>query len=224
MTSQELEELLEDSPILYHMAERHSWPSIRKHGLRSTSALLDLYDVRGAKREALEREHRPSSTTISSPGLYDAVIRDQKAMSDSGLYRCLPSHITPSDWYALLNSKVFFWLSEERLHRMTTSREYHLREHEILEVNTRSLIDAHFSNIWLCPINSGCTKPMPHSRDDASFTRIQEYKYSHWKTRRRRGERVVELTVVYAVPDIQNHIERVIVKKGLETLSVLVQQ
>jgi hypothetical protein len=38
----ELQELLADCLVLYHMAERGSWGSIQRHGLLSTSALLDL--------------------------------------------------------------------------------------------------------------------------------------------------------------------------------------
>jgi len=54
VTDAELAELLQDCPTLYHMAERGSWPSIREHGLLSTSALLDLYGKQGAEREAIE--------------------------------------------------------------------------------------------------------------------------------------------------------------------------
>ncbi|MEG9861289.1 MAG: hypothetical protein V6Z81_02105 [Parvularculales bacterium] len=50
MTEEELEELIENCPKLYHMAERGSWSSIEKQGLFSTSALLDLYGYTGEER------------------------------------------------------------------------------------------------------------------------------------------------------------------------------
>ena len=53
MTEGELAELIRDCPTLYHMAECGSWPSIRRHGLLSTSALLDLYGVQGAERDVI---------------------------------------------------------------------------------------------------------------------------------------------------------------------------
>ena len=65
MTETELSELLRHCPTLYHMAEGGSWPSIQRHGLRSTSALLDLFEVDGARREAILRRHRrPVSRSI----------------------------------------------------------------------------------------------------------------------------------------------------------------
>src|SRR3954466_9026428 len=51
-------------------------------------------------------------------------------------------------------------------------------------------------------MNSGCTKPMPHPRDESTFRRIPDYDYAYWRARRPRGERVVELCVDHSVPDI----------------------
>lgn len=223
MTEEELEELIGHCPTLFHMAERGSWESIKERGLLSTSALLDLYAIDEPMRTQIEKQHRPNSVTIESSALPGAVIRDQIPMSDSGLRRALPDRLQPSDWYALLNEKAFFWLSEARLHKLTGARAYRDREHDILEVDTRSLIESHRERIWFCPINSGCTKPMPRKRDESDFARIEDYPYSHWRTKRRPGERVVELAVDYSVPDIQNHIKRVIVKRGEETIKVIEQ-
>ena len=221
MTDQELEELIGDSPTLYHMAERGSWESIRERGLLSTSALLDLYEVRNPLRSQIEAQHRPSSVEISNENLPQAIIRDQIPMSDEGLRRCLPEYLLPSDWYRLLNSKVFFWLSEDRLHRLTSARAYRNRQHDVLEVDTRSLVEAHWKRIWLCPMNSGCTKPMPHRRDETIFARIENYPYSHWRRKRPRGERAVELAVDYAVEDIGAHVRRVAIMRGRDVVSVI---
>ncbi len=221
MTEAELEELITNCPTLFHMAEKGAWDSIKRYGLLSTSALLDHYAIEGPDRFQIESRHRPKSVEISIEGLPRAVVRDQIPMSDSGLVKALPEHLSPSDWYKLLNAKVFFWLSENRLHRLTSAKAYRDRKHDVLEVDTRSLIDAHRNAIWLCPMNSGCTKPMPHSRDETIFARIPDYRYSYWKERRSRRERVVELAVDYSVVDVRNHIKRVIVKQADEVLSVL---
>jgi hypothetical protein len=142
-------------------------------------------------------------------------------MSDAGLRRALPNHLSPADWYELLNAKAFFWLSEERLHRLTNAKAYRDQEHDVLEVDTRSLINAHRDSIWLCPINSGCTKPMPHPRDETIFARILDYPYAYWRERRSRRERVVELAVEHSVNDISDHVRRVVVKRGTEVLAVI---
>lgn len=221
MTDAELHELVSDCPTLYHMAERGSWPAIREYGLLSTSALMDLYGIDGTRREKIELQHRPASVAIKAEGLPGAVVRDQIPMSDEGLRRALPARLKPSDWYALLNSKVFFWLSLERLHKLTGAKSYRDIEHDVLEVDTRSLIEAHRDRAWLCPINSGCTKPIPHPRDERAFLRISDYPYSHWRSRRRRTERVVELAVDRCVPDIADHVRRVVIKRGGEELGVI---
>ena len=75
--------------------------------------------------------------------------------------------------------------------------------------------------IWLCPLNSGCTKPFPHPRGRTTFQRIGLYPYSHWKAKRPRGERVVELAVDYAVLDIAKFVKRVIHMKGDQELAIL---
>ena len=219
MTEEELEEVISDCPTLFHMAEIGAWDSIRERGLLSTSALLDLYGVSGAKRESIESVRRPESVAIKGRELPAAVIRDQMPMDDKGLERCLPAHITPRDWYELLNSKVFFWLTRDRLHRLTSAGAYRHKSHDVIVVDTRSLIEAHRERIWLCPMNSGCTKPCPHPRDENTFSRIPAYPYEHWKsTYRKRGEWVVELAVDYSVPDIVNHVTKVIVMRGAEIL------
>ncbi|MEO1168753.1 MAG: hypothetical protein AAFW97_08605 [Pseudomonadota bacterium] len=142
-------------------------------------------------------------------------------MSDNGLRRCLPAHLTPTDWYELLNAKAFFWLSQDRLHRLTNAKAYRDQEHDVLEVDTKSLIEAHRDAIWLCPMNSGCTKPMPHPRDETIFTRILDYPYAYWRNRRPRRERVVELAVDHSVPDIRDHVKRVVAKRGTEIVGII---
>lgn len=206
MTGSELEELLNDCPRLFHMAESGSWPSIAKYGLQSTSALLQLYEIQGRDRERLESERRPECVLLERKGLPGAVIRDQRPMDDAGLRRALPAEIKPADWYRLLNDRVFFWLSRERLLRLLKARAYKDKEHDVLEIDTPSLVAAYRDKIWLCPINSGNTKPFPHPRDFDSFKRIDDYPYTMWRRKRRAGERVVELAVEYGVPDIRRFV------------------
>jgi hypothetical protein len=223
VTEEELEDVISHCPTLYHMAERGSWASIKQRGLLSATALLDLYGIEDPQRSVIERQHRPHGIALQRSGLPRSLIRDQIPMSDAGLMRCLPQRLTPSDWYALLNAKVFFWMTSQRLHKLTGAKAYRDREHDVLEVDTRSLINAHRAAIWLCPINSGCTKPMPHPRDEFSFSRIPDYPYLHWSKKRIKGERIVELAVDHSVLDICKHVRRVVVKKSDIVISVITE-
>lgn len=224
MTQDELAELLRDCPTLYHMAERGSWPSIHKHGLLSTTALLDRYKIAGAEREAIEAARRPISVTLEREDLGRAVLRDQFPMDDKGLTRCLDDALTPADWYRLLNAKVFFWLSRDRLLRLLNAGLYRLEEHDVLVLDSASLVAAYADKIWFCPINSGCTKPFPHPRGATTFRRIPAYPYAAYRAKRPRGERVVELAVDYAVPDVAKFVTKVLRMQGNAELAALFER
>lgn len=221
MNTTELEELITDCPTLYHMAERGSWQSIYEQGLLSTTALLDLYRIAEPLRHQIEKERRNQSFELELSGLPKIVVRDQFPMTNSGLLRCLPKHITPRDWCQLLNGRVFFWLSKHRLMRLLNAGTYRSQSHDVLEVCTRRLVEDYFNKIWLCPINSGCTRPMPHPRDERTFRKIEDYPYSYWRTRRRRGERVVEFSVEYSVPNIREYVTRVVEMKGTGEIRII---
>ena len=47
------ERIVELHPVVYHMAEYGTWESIKKHGLLSTSALLDLFQKSGEERRVV---------------------------------------------------------------------------------------------------------------------------------------------------------------------------
>ncbi len=213
MTDEELAKLVQSHPVLFHMAERGSWESIRTHGLLSTSALLHLFGVVGSDRELIESCHRPGSVTIEREGVGSAVIRDQKPMDDRGLERCLKDGLTPRHWYEILNARVFFWLTRSRLVRLLTARTYRTAEHDVLEIDTASLVSAYRKEITLAGINTGATKPLPAPRGKKTIVSIAEYDYAG-RIMSHPREPVVELAVESGVPDIGQFVRRVVVMRG----------
>ena len=132
------EEFVVSLPCLYHMAEADTWQSIRTLGLLSTSALLDLCGSVGEERRRIESQHRPKPVPLAC-GKYGAIlIRDQKPMSDVALHKCLTSGMTPAEWYATLNRKVFFWVTEKRLNKMLGA--YRGRDHIVLVLDSSKLL------------------------------------------------------------------------------------
>lgn len=196
-------------PVLFHMAEAGSWPTIAEYGLLSTTALIELFQVQGAQRLAIESRHRPEICKISSPTHGTAVIRDQKPMNDRGLLRALRDGLTPQDWYELLNGMVFFWVSRSRLQTLLNARAYRSKRQVVLTVSTAKLLARHKERVMLSPINSGCTKPFPHPRGRDTFLPLDEYPFEAWSQKRRSGDPVVELTVRHSVPDIRELVTRV---------------
>lgn len=203
-----LDELIRHYPRLYHMAEEGTWPSIERSGLLSTSALLDHFEIQGHERRGIEATRRPESVRISHPQHGEAVIRDQKPLSESALFKCL-SGMTPKEWYKELNGRVFFWLSEERLLRLLQARAYRGKTHCVLTLDTQSLLQRHAARVTLSPINSGSTVFRPQPRGKSTFARIQDYPFDDWRRKRGIKDAVVELAVDHRVADVRDFVIRV---------------
>jgi hypothetical protein len=212
----QLEKLLQRYPFVYHMAEVGTWPSIQRRGLLSTTASLDALGIAGAQRAALESAYRPEMSHLRPGGADDIVLRDQRPMPPRRLVQALPDGVTTEQWYRLINGKVFFWVSPERLGRLL--RSYATSQHDVLRVETASLVDAHLARTWLCHMNSGNTLPIPHYRDESIFKRIPDYPVNSVGTPLKA---VVELVVDYSVPDIANHVVDVTRVKGDIQLDVI---
>ncbi len=185
-------------PRLYHMAEAGSWPSIQQFGLRSTTALLDLFEVEGSEREAIEAARRPESVQIHHAVHGAAWIRDNKPINETVLRRTLVDLSEP-EWYRSLNGRVFFWLTEDRLSRLRNAPPYRARPHDILILSTERLLDAHANDVELSPLNSGAVHPAAnYPRGAGTFQPIEDYP---WTSRLALSptEPIVELTVRYMV-------------------------
>jgi len=117
-------------PRLYHMAEEGSWPSIRKRGLLSTTALLDLFELRGEPRAAIDARRRDRSVAIHHPAHGTAWVRDNLPVNETVLRRTLVG-MTEEQYYRTLNGRVFFWVSTRRLDKLRNAPPYKDRLHDI---------------------------------------------------------------------------------------------
>lgn len=182
------------------MAEAGSWPAIERFGLRSTTALLDLFEIDGPVRHAIEASRRPESVEIRHPDYGAAWIRDNKPINETVLRRTLTG-MTEEEWYRTLNSRVFFWLTEERLERLRNAPPYRNRCHDVLVFSTERLLERHLAAVELSPINSGAVHPAAdYPRGVGTFSCIDEYP---WVARSliAPAEPIVEVTVPYLVDD-----------------------
>ncbi len=183
-------------PRLYHMAEDGSWPSIRRHGLLSTRALVDLYRVPAVQRRALLEARRPDSVGLQHPRLGRAVVRDNKPMSDTRLANALVG-MTTTEWYRLLNGMVFF-----------CARAYRDRAHTVLTLDTEKLVARLASRVRLSPINSGSTAYVAVPRGRSTFRAIRMYPYAQRRAARG-ADAIVELAVLHAVARVERYVLRV---------------
>lgn len=195
------EEIPAHYPRLFHMANVGSWPSIRRHGLLSTRALVDLYGVDGDLRERILRSRRGESIPLEREGLDRAVVRDQLPLRERTLDKCL-TDMTLQEWLETLNSRVFFWLDEPHLENLLGARAYKADAHDVITVDTAALVERDAAKIRLSPINSGSTLYTPAPRGSQTFTPIADYPFA--ERRRARGkDAIVELAVEGGVERIE---------------------
>lgn len=201
-------ELVRLYPRLFHMAEANAWDGIVRHGLLSTAALLDLYEVKDPTRSELLTRRRAEGVTLRHPMHGSAVIRDNKPLSESKLAAAL-TDMTTGEWLALLNSRVFFFLQEQRLNRLLAARAYRTRSHLVITVDTDRLLGlVGENNVHLSRINTGSTAYAAVARGSQTFRSIADFDHPPRKRPLANASDVAELCVQTGVPDITSVAER----------------
>lgn len=183
-----------------------SLPSILRHGLLPTSGLLALFEVPDAERAAIERKRRPAGIVLKHPMHGEAAITDNLPLSEAVLRLCLDDGLEPADWLAILNGRVFFWPDEESLGRLLGARLNRGRERSVLVLDTLGLARRHAERMELAAINTGSTIRRPARRGLSTFTPLRRHGYEAWRRLRGGLDRIREVTVVGAVPDVADHL------------------
>ena len=202
-----VDQLVARYPTVYHMAELDALPQIWRHGLLSTSAILDLFEIQGQQRLQLEARIRKRMETLEHPVHGRITLRDQKPLSERKLAGCLEDGLTVEEWLRLINSKVFFWVCRDRVEALLGARAYRNREHIVFKINTRTLVAAHYERITLAAMNTGATNPVASPRGRKTMLPLNLFPYEERLSRRLRV--AVELCVDRKVPDVMQHVETV---------------
>ena len=230
MTPQELARLISSHPVLYHLTWPDSWKSIMEHGLLSTNSLLDRSAKSKDEKDAIGYCHRKECEPIEGKEAHSiplkAVIRDQQTVDDEKLRDHLGKiGMSEEAWYHRQNERVFFFLTMEPPKKkksgglVALARKY--LKQEMIMVCTKSLIDAYHREIDLSHYNTGFNlwdpdpleKPDYPKRQDSLFHRIEDYPYK----RNKKKNEVRELTVVGGVPDIRDHVIKIVeMNSGVE--------
>lgn len=192
---------------VYHLAEASNWPSIQRDGLLCASRLLAAVGLAVGDRERLERAQRGAHTELPN----QVQIRDQLPMPAAALEKCLHG-MRPTDWYAMINARVFFWLDPDRLNRQRAACEP--RPQVVIAVDATALVEAYAPHAAVTPINTGNARRNPARRGAATFVPWAEWLKSGWASEaaalgvpeRKRSHMPVELTILNAVPDIMRFV------------------
>ena len=192
---------------IYHMAEAANWPAIQRDGLHCASRLLDLAGIHGENRERLEKHQRLAHIELPN----GVQLRDQRPMPPAALTTCLVG-IIPSEWYALINARIFFWVDPARLNRHRAA--CNPRPQVVLTVDARKLVSAYVEKIALTPINTGNARRRPARRGMATFVPYATWVRSGWTSEatslgtpvRPSSHPPVELTVAGSIPDLMQFV------------------
>lgn len=198
MTPEELAKLY---PRLYHVTEPGAWVGIQRHGLMPSDTLLRLFGVSDDERVRLTTTRRAASVPLSHPKHGTATLNDNLPLSAIALASCLDDGLTPADWLALLNSRVFFWPDERGVATLLGARFNRGKTKEVLSFDTVRLVRAHAERVELCPINSGATIRKPARRGLTTFTPMLAHSFQDWQRLRGGRDTVREVVVRGGVPD-----------------------
>lgn len=194
---------------IYHLAEASNWPSIQRDGLHSASTLFTKSGLTaGPERDCLERRQRRTHIQLPNPRFH---VRHQLPMPPQALERCLVG-MAPEDWYALINSHVFFWIDPERLNRQRKASEP--RPQVVLTIDAMKLIKDFEDHVRLTPFNTGNAKRKAAIRGTCTFVPLTTWKVSKWDTeakelgtkRRPRSHKPVEVAIDCSIPNFMKYV------------------
>jgi hypothetical protein len=209
--------LAERWPQLFHLTEQDAWEAIRREGLLSTTALLDRFQITGQRRDAIEASRRRESIRITHPAHGDAWIHDNRPINAAALSRTLVG-MTEQEWYRELNRRVFFWLTRRRLERLLNAKLNRRRRLAVVVVDTRLLLEAYADRVERAHINTGAVRHTANfPRGAGTFRRINDYPLEE-RCRVAPREPIVELTVPYAIPDIERFVIEVYATESVRTV------
>lgn len=119
----------------------------------------------------------------------------------------------------LLNGRTFFWATEEHLERLLNARVSRNRQHDVLTVDTKTLVREHLDRIKLSSINSVAAISQRDERERQTFKSIADCPFNAYK--KRPQEPLVELAVKYEIGDIWKRVLRVERRRGPKVLETV---
>ena len=188
-------------PRLYRLSAAGSAASIRRHGLLCAASL--------ARRagHALPDRRRPAALDLVLPDGTPVRITDNAPLSEARLARVLDDGLTPADWMAMLNARVFFWPSRSAglgnlaaRTRLGYASEWHV-------FDTARLLAPAWDRAEIAPFNTGATVHVPPRRGRATFAPLADLDFAEWRGRRRAAgvkkglDAIAEVTVRGDLPE-----------------------
>jgi len=109
------------------------------------------------------------------------------------------------------------WTSREHLERLLGAKPYRNSVHDVLVLDTQSIVEDYAENIRGTGTNTGATIfPSAPPRGAGSFMTIADFPFAQPRRGRKLADTVVELCVIDGVDDVEGHVIRVERRKGAD--------
>jgi hypothetical protein len=187
-------------PRLFHVAAPAGLPGILRNGLLPTSQLLDLFEVAEHLRPAIQCQRRSADVRLTHPIHGEALISDNRPLSEKALRACLEDGLTPWDWLLMLNSRAFLWPDEAAAAHFLEARLARIPACIVLVLDSHRLLKDHYEALELSRINSGSTIRRPARRGLSTFVPISQYRNEVG------GRRIREVAVVGGIANLASHL------------------
>jgi hypothetical protein len=162
------------------------------------------------RREAILRQRRAQSFELQHPVVGTVTIRDQKPLF---LHNLDLIDVTVEEFLELLNSRIFMWTHPQRLERLLGARAYRDTRHDVLVLDTASIVETYYDRIRLTGMNTGATIfPSSPPRGAESFVTIADFPFA--ARRKPLVDNVVELCVIGGVDRVEDHVIQVEQRQG----------
>lgn len=187
---------------IFHVVEAQNWTAVQRDGLLSAHALAARARRLGHPTDD-DGAYRPRGLALGD-GSY---LRDQAPMPPAALARCLDPGLSPEAWYALVNTGIYFWASEERMRRHL--RALRGRAQLLLALDGPRLAAAYRDAAYVTAFNVGAAVRKPARRGHRSFVPYDRWRIAAWADEAEPGGRPrspshppAELVVRRPIPDL----------------------
>jgi hypothetical protein len=182
-------------PLLYHLTAPEAVSGIRARGLLTAAQAIATH---APDRPELAR-HRPAHVPL--PG--GVTLGDHGPLNETRLAACLDDGLTPADWIAMLNDRVFFYVDPGRWQSFVASRRKKGQDTTVLTFDAAPLLAAHRACAEITPFNTGATVHVPPRRGRGTFAPLDGLDWERWRRVRGRAspDTVKEVAIRGGVPD-----------------------
>ncbi|WGH77235.1 DUF7002 family protein [Jannaschia ovalis] len=188
-------------PTLWRLSPRGSADGIRRHGLLSAATLAARAGV------TLPTGRRRRAMPFALPDGTPVQVTDNSPLSEAKLARVLDDGLTPADWIAMLNARVFFWPDRRLGAGNLRARRRFGYVDEWHRFDTAAVLAPAWDRAEIAPFNTGATLHTPPRRGHATFAPLDGLDLAEWRERRRRAgavqgrDAVREVTVRGDLPE-----------------------